>query len=316
MSAPPRAGAARRRRRGRRERGVLPLAPPSSTPRGSPTRCASSRRGELLAPLIVREIRRSRALDAISPYGYPGLSPAPRSPALGPRRGRLRRDRAWSASSSATRLGPSRRWPAPRERNVVQIADPALPPKSRTSDRQQIRRNLRARLRGARRPGRRDRRRASAPASSPPTSRRCGAPSAAERYFFGAAYFDRILAARRAPGSPSPSPPTGDARRRLDRRPQRRLPPLLPERHRRRPPARLADEERRLALVDFAAELGLPLNLGGGIAPGDRLEEFKRGFANREQPWHTSEIVCDQAAYAAAQRRPRRGRLLPRLPAR
>ena len=52
------------------------------------------------------------------------------------------------------------------------------------------------------------------------------------------------------------------------------------------------------ALVDLSAELGLPLNLGGGIARGDRLEEFKRGFANREQPWHTSEIVCDEAAYA------------------
>ena len=50
------------------------------------------------------------------------------------------------------------------------------------------------------------------------------------------------------------------------------------------------------ALVELSAELGLPLNLGGGIAPGDRLEEFKRGFANREQPWRTSEIVCDRAA--------------------
>ncbi len=51
------------------------------------------------------------------------------------------------------------------------------------------------------------------------------------------------------------------------------------------------------ALCELAAELGLPLNLGGGLAPGDRLEEFKRGFANREQPWHTSELVGDPAAY-------------------
>ena len=50
-------------------------------------------------------------------------------------------------------------------------------------------------------------------------------------------------------------------------------------------------------LVEFAGELGIPLNLGGGIARGDALEEFKRGFANREQPWLTSEIVCDPAAY-------------------
>ena len=52
------------------------------------------------------------------------------------------------------------------------------------------------------------------------------------------------------------------------------------------------------ALVGFAVEQGLPLNLGGGIARGDRLEEFKRGFANREQAWHTSEIVCAPVAYS------------------
>ena len=41
------------------------------------------------------------------------------------------------------------------------------------------------------------------------------------------------------------------------------------------------------SLVELAAELGAPLNLGGGITRGDRLEEFKRGFANRELPWCT-----------------------------
>ena len=50
-------------------------------------------------------------------------------------------------------------------------------------------------------------------------------------------------------------------------------------------------------LVEHAAELALPLNLGGGIAAGDALEEFKRGFANRQEPWRTSELVCDPAAY-------------------
>ena len=52
------------------------------------------------------------------------------------------------------------------------------------------------------------------------------------------------------------------------------------------------------ALVDLSIERDMPLNLGGGISAGDPLEEFKRGFANREQPWHTSEIVCDADAYA------------------
>jgi hypothetical protein len=50
-------------------------------------------------------------------------------------------------------------------------------------------------------------------------------------------------------------------------------------------------------LLELSAEQGLPLNLGGGLSRGDRLEEFKRGFSNREQPWHTSEVVCDPAAY-------------------
>jgi hypothetical protein len=50
-------------------------------------------------------------------------------------------------------------------------------------------------------------------------------------------------------------------------------------------------------LIDLSAELGLPLNLGGGIAAGDALEEFKRGFGNRELAWRTSELICDPAAY-------------------
>ena len=40
-------------------------------------------------------------------------------------------------------------------------------------------------------------------------------------------------------------------------------------------------------------------NLGGGISCGDALEEFKRGFANREQPWLTSELICDREKYDA-----------------
>jgi hypothetical protein len=52
------------------------------------------------------------------------------------------------------------------------------------------------------------------------------------------------------------------------------------------------------SLVGLSAELELPLNLGGGISRGDRLEEFKRGFANRELSWRSSEIVADPSAFA------------------
>jgi hypothetical protein len=41
----------------------------------------------------------------------------------------------------------------------------------------------------------------------------------------------------------------------------------------------------------------MPLNLGGGVHPGDGLERFKRGFANAEAPFHTHELVCDADAY-------------------
>ncbi len=52
-------------------------------------------------------------------------------------------------------------------------------------------------------------------------------------------------------------------------------------------------------LIEHAEELQLPLNLGGGIRPGDALEEFKRGYANRTVAWRTSEVIADADRYAA-----------------
>ncbi len=51
------------------------------------------------------------------------------------------------------------------------------------------------------------------------------------------------------------------------------------------------------AMIDVARERQLPLNLGGGVRPGDALDHFKRGFANRIEPFHTQELVCDPEAY-------------------
>ena len=103
----------------------------------------------------------------------------------------------------------SRRSPAPRERNVVQIADPALPPKSRPSDRRQIRRNLEAGYELDARPRRRDERRSSAPASSTSTSRRCAAP-APPSTTSSAPPTSTASSRPSAPGSPSPPPPSGE----------------------------------------------------------------------------------------------------------
>jgi hypothetical protein len=51
------------------------------------------------------------------------------------------------------------------------------------------------------------------------------------------------------------------------------------------------------AMIGLARARDLPLNLGGGLTPGDALEHFKRGFANSSAPFYTHELVCDPAAY-------------------
>jgi hypothetical protein len=50
-------------------------------------------------------------------------------------------------------------------------------------------------------------------------------------------------------------------------------------------------------MLDLADELGLALNLGGGIIAGDGLDEFKRGFANAQLDFCTHEVVTDRAVY-------------------
>ena len=51
------------------------------------------------------------------------------------------------------------------------------------------------------------------------------------------------------------------------------------------------------AMISLGEELGLPVNLGGGVRAGDSLDEFKRGFATGEAPFRTHDLVCDAAAY-------------------
>jgi len=115
---------------------------------------------ELLAPLLLREIPGTGERDAISPYGYPGLVEGGRGgarrslPAVAPT-GTPPTSLALTLESvdfSPTglvsiflrhTLGEPPLADA-SERNIVQIADPELAPKSRPSDRRQVRRNLEA----------------------------------------------------------------------------------------------------------------------------------------------------------------------------
>ncbi len=265
--------------------------------------------GELLAPLLVRPIGDGAERDAISPYGYPGLVFPAQS------RTSFRYAGTTTTSTGDAGLDPAAidfsatglvsiflrhrldlvPFSAARERNVVQVADPALAPKSRPSDRHQVRRNLEAGYELGLVPG-----------GETTAGQRAGflelyeqsmrRTEAAAHYFFGAAYFDRVLEAERtwlalalAPGGELAAASiaavsdgylhyylSGSADSHLRDSPMKNV---------------LA------RLVELSSDLALPLNLGGGITPGDALEEFKRGFANREQPWQTSELICDPEKY-------------------
>ena len=192
-------------------------------------------------------------------------------------------------------LGPSPLTSA-TERNVVQIADPELPPKSRPSDRRQVRRNLEGGYKlelvpgGETTPGQR----AGFLDVYEQTMRRT---DAAPHYFFAPAYFDRILEAERTWLALATAPDGSLAAASIAAVSDGYLHYYLSG----SADSHLGDAPMKSVvtrLVEHSAELGLPLNLGGGIAPGDALEEFKRGFANRRQPWLTSELICDAEAYA------------------
>lgn len=256
---------------------------------------------QLLAPLIVRQIPGDDGLDASSPYGYPGLAGQPaRLDDSSGRAWRLAPARVdFSATGLVTAFIRHALGEPPllgaSERNVVQIADPALPPKSRMSDRQQIRRNLKRgyELRLVPGPQTTAEERAGFLRAYEQTMRRT---EAGERYLFGATYFDLILRSEQTWLVSAIAPGAEVAAASVAARSDGFIHYYLSgsaDSHLRDSPMKNVVA----ALSELAAEEGLPLNLGGGISRGDRLEEFKRGFANRERPWHTSEIVCDPAAY-------------------
>ena len=256
--------------------------------------------GALVAPLLVREIPGSDLADAISPYGYPGLvpesgsleDPVPLDPS--------------SIDFSSTglvsafirhRLNHEPTLSGATPRNVCLISDPGLKRKSRPSDRRQIRRNLESGYEVQVVPG---------PESSP--AERSGfftaytetmeRTEAAGRYFFSIEYFDTILGADDTWLVSARAGDGGIAAASIATISDGLMHYYL---------SGTANQYLRDAamknvlesMIEFAAERDLGLNLGGGMKPGDPLEEFKRGFANREEQWFTSELVCDTAAYEA-----------------
>jgi len=256
---------------------------------------------ELVAPLIVREIPDSDRRDAISPYGYPGIVIASDFSGVGAP------EKSDALDPDAVDFSPTGLVSAfirhalgepplerTTERAIVQVADPALPRKSRSSDRNQINKNRRAgyAVEIVAGPETTTEQRAGFCAAYEQTMRRTGA---AERYSFPATYFDRILESGQTWLALAHAPGGGIAAASIAARSDGFLHYYLSG----SADAQLRDSPMKnliAALLDLSAELELPLNLGGGLVRGDALEEFKRGFANRELPWHVSEIVCDRAA--------------------
>jgi hypothetical protein len=245
-------------------------------------------------PLIVREVDGSDRVDATSPYGYPGGLVKGEGPAP------AHADVDWSATGLVSVFARERLAAPPwlaggAERSRVLLHDPAVPRRVRARLAEQIRANERDGWDVEATPGPESETadRDAFAAAYEQTMRRA---AAAPRYFFAREYFDAVLSferswllvARRG-GGPGAAAIAGVSDAMLHY--------FL---------GGTADAARESspfknvvwAMLALADDLGLPLNLGGGVRPGDGLETFKRGFANAELGFVTHEVVADPGAYA------------------
>jgi len=246
-------------------------------------------------PLLVRQIPGTELSDGISPYGYPGAAVrggggSPVDPS----------EVDWSNAGLVSvfvreRLGEEPCLARATPRSVVQVHDPSLPRSLRSRFGEQIRRNrkLGYRVEVLRGPETSVEERASFHAAYTETMRRA---AAAERYFFEPEYLRTILGFERSwlllGRSPEGATAAGGIAALSD--------DLLHYYLGGTAEAHLGDSPFKNvveAMIELAGELGVTLSLGGGLRPGDGLEDFKRGFANGELPFHTHEIVCDPGAY-------------------
>lgn len=251
--------------------------------------------GELVAPLVVREIDGSDLFDAISPYGYPGFAVN-----AGQKTTAIPEEIDFSRTGLVTAfvrhaLGGEPPLAGATPRNVCLLSDPTLERKSRMSDRQQIRKNLKRGYEMEFLPGpdSTDHERSGFFRAYTETMVRT---NAAERYFFTERYFDLILSSERTWLALARDGEGTIAAASIAAASDGMMHYYLSgtaDSNLRDSPMKNVIE----SMIEFAAEMDLPLNLGGGITPGDPLEEFKRGFANREEQWFTSELICDAEAY-------------------
>jgi hypothetical protein len=251
---------------------------------------------ELALPLLVHEIGDSGQRDAITPYGYPGAAvrvdrSAPPDPSA----------LDWSETGLVTvfvrdRIGHEPSLADGTRRSVVQVHDPSQKRQIRERFAEQIRQNERLgyHVEALHGPDTTVEHRLSFHSVYTETMR---GVEAAERYFFEPDYFKAILEYERSWLFLARSPERATAAGAIVVLSDDVLHYYLggtAESHRPRSPFKNVVD----ATIALADELGVRLNLGGGVKPGDGLEDFKRGFSNTELPFITHEIVCDPDAYA------------------
>ncbi|MBZ4330270.1 GNAT family N-acetyltransferase [Corallococcus sp. AS-1-12] len=250
--------------------------------------------GMLHVPLIVRAIEGTPYRDAISPYGFPGgelngLSEVP-APAVD-----------WRSTELVSifvreRVQGPRCFTGGTARNEVFFVDPCRLLTPREMHRRHMRRNVRLGFVST-----------VCAARDAPPEERAGfrdvyrqtmvRDRACHRYFFSDAYFEELFASPEAWLATARAPDGTVASAALVVRSDGLLHYYLggtADAHLGRSPAKNVFGE----MISLSQRLGLPLHLGGGLTPGDGLEDFKRGFSNASGRIHTHEIVCDAAVYA------------------
>jgi hypothetical protein len=246
-----------------------------------------------LVPLIVRDVDGSELHDAVSPYGYPGATVEGDGPPPDPD------GIDWGPTELVSlflrdRLGdPTLAGPNPRSTVYLHDPDGGRAVRSRLAE--QVRAGERAGWTVSTTPGPSvgDDELAEFVTAYEQTMRRT---EAAERYFFGGDYYRAALDFPRSWLLVARGPEDEAGAAAIAATSDGLLHYLL---------GGTSDSALEqspfknvvVAMLDLADELGLPLNLGGGVTPGDGLERFKRGFANSELTFHTHEIVCDRGEY-------------------
>ncbi|RKH21763.1 GNAT family N-acetyltransferase [Corallococcus sp. CA047B] len=248
----------------------------------------------LRVPLIVRPIEGTPYRDAISPYGFPGGALEGLS--------ELSKDAVdWAGTDLVSvfvrdRVSGPRCFAGGTERNEVFFIDPRRPVEFREMHLRHIRRNLRmgfvSTAREARQTPREEREGFLAAYRQTMVRERAN-----PRYFFSDAYFEELFASPNAWLVTTHAPEGGVASAALGVSSDGMLHYYLggtTDAHLARSPAKNVFG----TLVELCTRLGVPLHLGGGVRPGDGLEQFKRGLANASSRLSTHELICAPTVYA------------------